>query len=166
MNFRNFQRLEAFLEQSIWICEWVSWWSRRLTILSMYFVYNMFKIFIFIFAQTCKDMSPYQNISEQTLFCIYSEWMYGKFYFLIADIWDFRNFCEQNTWKIVRPWHHQLTHLHIHIDTSRNVSMKITEIQNLISSLFLPDLHQILTVLFRNLYSFYWLNLNLDQILL
>ena len=25
----------------------------------------------------------------------------------------------QNTWKIVRRWHHQLTHLHIHIDCSR-----------------------------------------------
>ena len=30
----------------------------------------------------------------------------------------------QNTWKIVRRWDHQLTHLHIHVDCSRNVSLK------------------------------------------
>ena len=41
----------------------------------------------------------------------------------------------QNTWKFVRRWDYQLTHLHIHIDCSRNVLLKITKIQNLISSL-------------------------------
>ena len=39
----------------------------------------------------------------------------------------------QNTWKIVRWWHHQLTHLHIHINCSRNVSLKITKILNSLS---------------------------------
>ena len=69
----------------------------------------------------------------------------------------------QNTWKIVRRWHHHLTHLHIHIDCSRNV-LKITKILNFISSLFLSNLHQIFTVLFEMFYSFYWINWNLDQI--
>ena len=36
---------------------------------------------------------------------------------------------------IVGRWDHQLTHLHIHIDYSRNISLKITKIQNFISSL-------------------------------
>ena len=60
---------ETFLEQSIWICKWVNWWSYRLTIFHVFCVYN-FENFNFLFAQTCKSMSPYQNISEQTLFCI------------------------------------------------------------------------------------------------
>ena len=42
---------------------------------------------------------------------------------------------KQNTWEIERRWDHQLTHLHIHIKCSRNVSLKITKIQNFISSL-------------------------------
>ena len=29
-NFANFQ--ETFLDQSVWICKWVSWWCHRLTI--------------------------------------------------------------------------------------------------------------------------------------
>ena len=36
----------------------------------------------------------------------------------------------------MRRWHHQLTHLHIHIDWSRNVSWKIVKLQNVITSLF------------------------------
>ena len=40
----------------------------------------------------------------------------------------------QNTWKIVRRWGHQLSHVHLHIDW--NVSLKITMITNFISSLF------------------------------
>ena len=45
----------------------------------------------------------------------------------IAEVWNFCHFCVQNEWKIVRWWHHQLTHLHIHIDWSRNVSWKFAE---------------------------------------
>ena len=41
--------------------------------------------------------------------------------------------------------------------------LKITKIQNSISSLFLSDLHQIFTVLFEIFYSFYPINLNLDH---
>ena len=69
----------------------------------------------------------------------------------------------QNTWKIVRGWHHQLTHLHIHIDCSRNVSLKIMKIQNFLSSLFFIFTLNF-AVLFKICYSFFWINLNLDQI--
>ena len=55
---------------------------------------------------------------------------------LIAEIWNFCHFCVQNEWKIVRRWHHQLTHLHIHTDWSRNVSWKFAKLQNFITSLF------------------------------
>ena len=71
-----------------------------------------------------------------TLFCIYAGWIYCKFYFLIAEIWDFCHICEQIQWKIVRRWHHQLTYLHIHIECSRNVSWKIVKLYNFISCLF------------------------------
>ena len=42
----------------------------------------------------------------------------------------------QNIWQVVRWWHHQLAHLHIHIDWSRNVSWKFAKLQNVITSLF------------------------------
>ena len=43
-----------------------------------------------------------------------------KFYSLIAEIWDFCHFFEQNLWKIVRRWH-QLTQLHIFILTVQEI---------------------------------------------
>ena len=78
----------------------------------------------------------YQDILELTIFCIYSEGNYGKSNILIDKIWNFCHFCVQSEWKIVRRWHHQLTHLHIHIDWSRNVSWKFAKLQNFITSLF------------------------------
>ena len=36
----------------------------------------------------------------------------------------FSKYYVQNIWQVVRRWHHQLTHLHIHTDWSRNVSWK------------------------------------------
>ena len=36
----------------------------------------------------------------------------------------------------MRRWHHQLTHLHIHTDWSRNVSWNFAKLQNFITSLF------------------------------
>ena len=42
----------------------------------------------------------------------------------------------QNIWQVVRWWHHQLTHLHIHIDWSRNVLWKFAKLQSVITSLF------------------------------
>ena len=54
----------------------------------------------------------------------------------VAEISNiFVYFCVQNEWKIVRRWH-QLTHLHIHIDWSRNVFWKFAKLQSVITSLF------------------------------
>ena len=41
----------------------------------------------------------------------------------------------QNIWQVVKWWH-QLTHLHIHIDWSRNVLWKFAKLQSVITSLF------------------------------
>ena len=42
----------------------------------------------------------------------------------------------QNIWQVMRLWHHQLTHLHIHIGVTRNVSWKFAKLQSVITSLF------------------------------
>ena len=45
---------------------------------------------------------------------------------------------------------------YIHTDWSRNVSWKFAKLQNVITSLFSTDFHQVFTVLFRKIYSFFW----------
>ena len=65
---------ETFLEQLIWIYANERVDDVIASQFSTYFLLIFFGQFSF-FAQTCKSTSPYQNISEQTLFCIYSEWM-------------------------------------------------------------------------------------------
>ena len=52
-------------------------------------------------------------------------------------------------------YYHQLTHVHIHIDCSRNVSSKTTKFKILYLPYFLSDLQQIFTDLFEIFYSFY-----------
>ena len=72
----------------------------------------------------------YQDILELTLFYIYSERNWGKSNVLLAEIWIFCHFCIQSKWKIVRRWHQQLAHLHIHSDWSRTVSWKFAKFHN------------------------------------
>ena len=59
------------------------------------------------------------------------------FYQYELKIKIFSKFHIQYIWKIVRAWHHQLAHLNIHKDWSRNVSWKNVKFQNAITSLFL-----------------------------
>ena len=54
----------------------------------------------------------------------------------MAEICNFCHFCAQNEWEIVRWWHHQLAHLHIHTNWSRNVSWKFAKLQSVITFLF------------------------------
>ena len=54
----------------------------------------------------------------------------------LGKISKYSKFYVQNIWQVVRWWHHQLTHLHIHIDWSRNVLWKFAKLQNAITSLF------------------------------
>ena len=66
---------------------------------------------------------------------------------ILSQVWakyqNFSKFYVQNRW-----WHHQLTHLHIHIDWSRNVLWKFAKLQSVITSFF--------TVMFEKIYSFFW----------
>ena len=59
-NFTFFRK--TFLDQSLWIFKWVSWWCHRLTICHIYYTWN-FENFHF-FPDTGKSISMYQNISE------------------------------------------------------------------------------------------------------
>ena len=52
----------------------------------------------------------------------------------------------------MRRWHHQLTHLHIHIDWSRNVSWKFAKPKSVITYVS-TDFHQVCTVFFEIFYS-------------
>ena len=70
---------------------------------------------------------------------VYSDiFWYGD---MILPVWaknkKFSKFHIQYIWKIVRAWHHQLAHLNIHKDWSRNVSWKNVKFQNVITPLFL-----------------------------
>ena len=131
-SFANFHK--TFLDQSIWICKWASWWCHRLTTCHIFCTWNVEKFNILrILVIVCPS---YQAVLELTLFYIYSERNWGKSNILIAEIWNFCNFCAQNEWEIVRQWHHQLAHLHIHTNWSRNVSWKCAKLQSVITFLF------------------------------
>ena len=129
-SFANFHK--TFLGQSIWICKWASWWCHRLSHYLPYILYIKFWK-IQYFAHICPS---YQAVLELTLFYIYSERNWGKSNILIAEIWNFCHFCAQNEWEIVRRWRHQLAHLHIHTNWSRNVSWKFAKLQSVITFLF------------------------------
>ena len=64
-------------------------------------------------------------------------WYEGHTITSLGKILKFSKFYVQNIWQVVRWWHHQLTHLHIHIDWSRNVKLwKFAKLQSVITSLF------------------------------
>ena len=63
-------------------------------------------------------------------------WYEGHTITSLGKILKFSKFYVQNIWQVVRWWHHQLTHLHINIDWSRNVLWKFAKLQSVITSLF------------------------------
>ena len=63
-------------------------------------------------------------------------WYEGHTITSLGKILTFSNSYVQNIWQVVRWWHHQLTHLHIHIDWSRNVLWTFAKLESVITSLF------------------------------
>ena len=63
-------------------------------------------------------------------------WYEGHTITSLGKILKFSKFYVQIIWQVVRWWHHQLTHFHIHIDWSRNVLWKFVKLQSVITSLF------------------------------
>ena len=141
-SFANFHK--TFLDQSIWICKWVSWWCHHLTTCHIFCTYNFDFFFLFFFLlfvlilPKLVIVCPSYHIGINIILHLFREelrqvkhshsWNMKFLSFLCTKL--------QNEWKIVRRWHHQLTHLHIHIDWSRNVSWKFEKIQSVITSLF------------------------------
>ena len=93
------------------------------SLFAIYFVHKFFEKFN-ILPKLVIVCFSYQDILELTLFYIYSERNWGKSNVLLAEIWNFCHFCIQSEWKIVRRWHHQLTHLHIHSDTGQELFLE------------------------------------------
>ena len=101
-------------------------------------------------------MSPYQNISEQTLVYIYSEWICkASFHSRNMGFWSF---LWTKLMEIVRRWHQQL--ICIFVSTVQEMFLsKLRKILNFIYiySLFLSDLHQFALFCSSLFYSFYWI---------
>ena len=111
MKFRKFSG-NMLLDQSVWICKWVSWWcpSPHNCIHSFwihrndknfsYFSYENVRLALITLWIRCRIMlTPiYLDMRDITI----KSW--GKNY-------NFQTFYVQNIWQVVRRWHHQLTHL-------------------------------------------------------
>ena len=87
---------------------------------------------------------------------------------MILPVWaknqKFSKFHIQYIWKIVRAWHHQLAHLNIHKDWSRNVFRKNVKFQNGLNFLisypifiiFAPICREIFTLSFEIMVILDW----------
>ena len=79
--------------------------------------------------------------------------------------WKFSKCYVQNTWKIVRRWDHQLTHLHHSYRLFKKCFVENYEqLKKFISSLFLIRFTSMFHCSIQFVDSFYWINLNLDWI--
>ena len=117
----------------------MSWWCHRLTICHTYYTYN-FEIFHFIFYRYIQvkahpSIKAYIRIntsSQSHLFGV------DKRQSLLSNSWNMRflSFLQMKCVENCEGWH-QLPHLNIHNDWSRNVFRKKMKFQNVITSLFL-----------------------------
>ena len=138
LKFRKFSR-NMLLDQSIWICKWVRWWCHRLTIFhSFCSATEMTKISYISCENVRLALNSSLNRCRIMLTPIYLDMTHTRTYYhkFGQNIKIFTKFYVQYIWQVVRWCHHQLTHLHIHIDWSRNVLWKFAKLQSVITSLF------------------------------
>ena len=90
-----------------------------------YFSYKNVRLALITHLKRCRIMLTliYLDMRDITIKTLGKKYKFSKFYV-------------QNIWQVVRRWHHQLTHLHIHKDWSRNVSWKFAKLESVITSLF------------------------------
>ena len=103
---------------------------------STHFIYKTDKNLIFQLWECKPCLISTQNKWEIMFILIYFDTRIC-FYLYLEKKWEFSKFHVQYIWQIVRRWHHQLTHLNIHKDWSRNVFRKNVKFQNVTTSLFL-----------------------------
>ena len=120
-----------FLTSLIWICKWVRWWCQRLHNFPFILYTEMTKLSYF----------SYENVRLALILlwiCLLTPiYLEGTYYHKFGqNINIFKMAYVQNIWQVVRWWHHQLTHLHNHIDWSRNVLWNFAKLQSVITSLF------------------------------
>ena len=103
---------------------------------SIHFIYRNEKNLIF---QLCEYKTCVITTQSKWEIMFYSDtfWCGDMFLPVWAKNEKISKFYIQYIWKIVRGWHHQLAHLNIHKDWSRNVFRNNVKFQNVISSLFL-----------------------------
>ena len=139
-NFTFFRK--TFLDQSLWIFKWVSWWCHHLTIFYTFHLQNWQKSHIQLWE--CKPcFNPTQNKWEIMFILIYFDTRIC-FYLYLEKNENFQISCII-IWQIVRRWHHQLTHLNIHKDWSRNVFRKNVKFKMSQLPYFLSDFHHFCT---------------------
>ena len=106
-SFANYQATLNFLDQSVWICKWVSWWCHRLTIFHSFCTQNLHKFHIQLWeCYTCLNYSL--NRCRLMLTPIY--WYEGHTLTSLGKILKFSKLYVQNIRQVVRWWHHQLTY--------------------------------------------------------
>ena len=144
--------IETFLEQSIWICKWVSWWCHRLTISNgILFTEMTNTIFQLWESKTCFT-SPLNKCRI----------MFGLIY---ISIWGHAFKCLSNKNKKIiynihgKLWGDEIINSLIFIFMFTFQEMFCWKFKiSYFLYFFSFDLHQIFTVLFEMLYSFYILN--------
>ena len=134
---------------------------------SMYFVHWNDEIPIFQLweSKTCLK-STLNNLCRIMFALIYFDMGRGFYMFATAKKKkkNIKHFKYKMRWKIMKRWDHKLT-LCIFISTVQEMfHWKLWKFKISYLPHFLSDLHQIFTVLFEKFYSFYWINLNLNQI--
>ena len=125
---------EIFLEQSIWIWKCVHWVDDVIASqMSMY-------LYIYIFCCCCSNMQKRVPISKYIRANIILHlFRVDIMKVLLSHSWNmgFRHFCEQNTWKIVRRWHHHsFAYSYSYYRLFKKCFFENYENSNFISSLF------------------------------
>ena len=147
--------IETFLEQSIWICKWVSWWCHRLTIFP-YFSYEKVKLCLISTLIKCRIIFALIYFDMGT--CCY--------------MFEQKNKTPEHVQHFVYKIHRKLwgddiinSLICIFISTVREVfRWKLRKIQSFISSLFFPRFTSNFHCCIRNVLLFlYRINLNLDR---
>ena len=104
---------------------------------STHFIYKNDKNLIFQLWECKPCLISTKNKWEIMFILIYFDTRIYAFTCIWKKMKIFKISCIICIWQIVRRWHHQLSHLNIHKEWSRNVFRKNVKFQNVTTSLFL-----------------------------
>ena len=81
----------TFLDHSIWICKWVSWWCHHFTVWNLNIKLLKVNSFLLKHVKACPHI---KNIGVNIILHLFRLDI-SQFYFLIAEIWDFCDWSEK-----------------------------------------------------------------------